>query len=155
MRNSSEVTCNDSWCKLGCSEEFKVVYSLESYSRGLVHNRWCWYTVMYTTSFSRRGMTRVNEVVYIAVGVGDLKITNASDGNGELILKWFSVRDFQGITSVQTRDGDFLMTALCLPKYQHHHRQQHHHHSGHGVGHGEFLKDFQSVCFNHISLSSL
>ena len=41
------------------------------------------------------GMTRVNEVAYITVGVGDLKITNTSDGNGELILKWFSVRDFQ------------------------------------------------------------
>ena len=41
------------------------------------------------------GMTRVNEVAYITVGVGDLKITNASDGNGELILEWFSVRDFQ------------------------------------------------------------
>ena len=40
------------------------------------------------------GMTRVNEVAYITVGVGDLKITNTSDGNGELILKWFSVRDF-------------------------------------------------------------
>ena len=41
------------------------------------------------------GMTRVNEVAYITVGVGDLKITNTSDGNGELILEWFSVRDFQ------------------------------------------------------------
>ena len=64
-------------------------------------------------------------------------------------------KSYRGITSVQTRDGDFLTTALGLPKYQHQHRQQHHHHSGHGVGHGEFLKDFQSVCFNHISLSSL
>ena len=44
------------------------------------------------------GMTRVNEVAYITVGVGDLKITNASDGNGELILKWFSVRDFHAHT---------------------------------------------------------
>ncbi len=40
------------------------------------------------------GMTRVNEVAYITVGVGDLKITNTSDGNGDLILEWFSVRDF-------------------------------------------------------------
>ena len=40
-------------------------------------------------------MTRVTRVAYITVGVGDLKITNTSDGNGELILKWFSVRDFQ------------------------------------------------------------
>ena len=40
-------------------------------------------------------MTRVTRVAYTTVGVGDLKITNASDGIGELILKWFSVRDFQ------------------------------------------------------------
>ena len=40
------------------------------------------------------GMTRVNEVAYRTVGVGGLKITNTSDGNGELTLECFSVRDF-------------------------------------------------------------
>ena len=28
------------------------------------------------------GMTRVDEVAYITVGVGELRITNTSDGNG-------------------------------------------------------------------------
>ena len=41
------------------------------------------------------GMTRVDEVAYITVGVGELRFTNASDGNGELIIEWFGVRDFQ------------------------------------------------------------
>ena len=40
------------------------------------------------------GMTRVDEVAYITVGVGELRFTNASDGNGELIIEWFGVRDF-------------------------------------------------------------
>ena len=41
------------------------------------------------------GMTRVDEAAYITVGVGELRFTNASDGNGELIIEWFGVRDFQ------------------------------------------------------------
>ena len=40
------------------------------------------------------GMTRVDEVAYITVGVGELRITNTSDGNGGLIIEWFGVRDF-------------------------------------------------------------
>ena len=53
------------------------------------------------------GMTRVNEVAYITVGVGDLKITNTSDGNGELILEWLSVRDFHHA---------FLILVLLIPR---------------------------------------
>ena len=38
--------------------------------------------------------TDVDEVAYITVGVGELRITNTSDGNGGLIIEWFGVRDF-------------------------------------------------------------
>ena len=43
------------------------------------------------------GMTRVDEVAYIIVGVGELRFTTTSDGNGELIIEWFGVRDFQQV----------------------------------------------------------
>ena len=55
----------------------------------------------------------MNEVAYITVGVGDLKITNTSDGNGELILKWFSVRDFHLVIKKETKIV-FLFRMDCL-----------------------------------------
>ena len=39
--------------------------------------------------------TDVDEVEYITVGVGELRITNTSDGNGNDERNWFGVRDLQ------------------------------------------------------------
>ena len=82
------------------------MYSLDSSSRGPVQRRTQMCRRGHTqplvlvnrgspTPVMVMGMTRVDEVAYITVGVGELRITNTSDGNGGLIIEWFGVRDFQ------------------------------------------------------------